>query len=436
MTSPGVRSILRSMKFIWSVAGLGLLIWMPVAGAQDAPASDEGYRDQNVVLAMVGRRVITKWEVMRSLDRKEAGFSKRFNELSQRLAALKNELNGARLENQKDVVARLEPQLGDMNKLMGASLSTLRGEQAKRVDDQLLIEQVKSDPLYREPPGLVDYYLTSRVKANKDGLTGIIRDLQKDGRTMAMLRSEMLDNWILGRVNREMRQLVIVSPKQVRDRYLARKASRKTQKYNVADLYLMRLGGDNSSSATLRQEAQQLAKSIRTRDDFMKISSQLGAEGDGPQGLIPLNDGDAETLDRDSKGSPLPGTPDIPALPTVERTGILKDSHFKRLMVKVSGMARGEADYFQPVGGNHIFILYINEVIRGYTIPLADQRKEIHAELFTESLREIRRRKLAEARKMVFAVDYLEAGDVTLLNMPAVAKPLVTEPPAVPPPKP
>ena len=162
----------------------------------------------------------------------------------------------------------------------------------------------------------------------------------------------------------------------------------------------------------------------------MKISNELGAEGDGPQGLIPLNKGDSETLDRDRKGSPLSGTPDIAALPTVERTGILKDAHFKRLMVKVAGMARGDAGYFQPVGGNHVFILYVNEVIRGYTIPLADQRKKIHADLFTEALREIRRRKLAEARNLVFVVDSLEA------NLPANIKPPATEPPPVPPPKP
>jgi hypothetical protein len=424
------------MKFLWSVVGLGVLAWVPVAGAQDAPAKDAGYRDQNLVLAMVGRRVITKWEVMRSLEQKEGGFIKRFNERAQQLATLKKELKGAQLDGQNDEVARLKPLLVDRGKLMEASLSTLRGEQAKRVNDQLLIEQVKSDPLYGEPPGLVDYFLGRRVKANKDGLTGIIRDLQNDGRTMAMLRSEMLDNWILGRVNREMRQQVIVSPKQVRDRYLAQYVSRASQKYNVADLYLMRLNRDNTTAAALRQEAAQLAKAIRTRDDFMKISKELGAEGDGPQGLIPLNDGDSGTLDRDRKGSPLSGTPDIAALPTVERTGIIKDAHFKRLMVKVAGMTRGEADFFQPVGGNHVFVLYVNEVIRGYTIPLADQRKKIHADLFTEALREIRRRKLAEARKLVFVVDYLEAGEVSLLNLPADIKPPATEPPPVPPPKP
>jgi hypothetical protein len=81
-------------------------------------------------------------------------------------------------------------------------------------------------------------------------------------------------------------------------------------------------------------------------------------------------------------------------------------------------MERGQAEYFHPIGGKFDYILFVNDVIHGYTIPLMDQRKKIHAELFTEALREVRRRKIEEARKVVFTVDYLEAGDVSLLNLP------------------
>ena len=167
----------------------------------------------------------------------------------------------------------------------------------------------------------------------------------------------------------------------------------------------------------------------------MKLCNPDEAAGEGPQGLISLNDGDADTLDRESKGSPLPGTPDIPSLPLVERSGILKDAYFKRLMVKAGGMERGKAGYFQPLGSDKVFILYVNDVIRGYAVPLVDQRKRIHAELFAEALREVRRRKIAEARKVVFVADYLEAGNVSLINLPASPKPVGITPPSVPTPK-
>ena len=155
----------------------------------------------------------------------------------------------------------------------------------------------------------------------------------------------------------------------------------------------------------------------------MDLRKQRGAEGDGPQGLIPFSDGDSSTIDRERKGSPLPGTPTISALPTVERIGILKDVHFKLLMGRVSKLPRGKAGSFRPpFTDKFIFIFFINDTIRGYTIPLQDQRKKIHAELFAEALREIRRRKLAEAREMVFLVDQLSIVPVPP-SVPAPAQP-------------
>ena len=85
-------------------------------------------------------------------------------------------------------------------------------------------------------------------------------------------------------------------------------------------------------------------------------------------------------------------------------------------MAKVAGMKRGQADHFYPIGGKFNFILFVNAVIRDYTIPLGDQRKKIYAELFNEALQEVRRRKIEEARKIVFTVDYLKDDGVSLLK--------------------
>lgn len=428
-------STLRSMKLLWSGAGIIGCILAMGSWAQDTPAKAAAYQDQNTVLAVVGSRMVTKWEVMRSLERKQKGFIERFNTLNQSAATLNKQLEASKFDGQKEESGRLESQLRAVEALLAANISSLRNEQSKRINDQLLIEQVKADPLYREPPGLVDYYLARRVKAKKDGLTGIIRDLQNEGRTMAMLREELLDNWILGRVQREMSQQVIVSPKQVRDRYQSEYVSKAGQKFNVVDLYLKRMDWDKAQAATSKQKVEKLVSSIRTREDFMKLCNPDRTFGEGPQGLISLNDGDTDTLDRESKGSPLPGTPDIPSLPLVERTGILRDAYFKRLMVKAGVMARGEAGYFQPLGSDKVFVLYVNDVIRGYVVPLVDQRKRIHAELFAEALREMNERKIKEARKVVFVANYLEAGDVSLINLPASPKPAGTTPPPVPAPK-
>ncbi|MDP7010482.1 MAG: hypothetical protein QF685_03805 [Verrucomicrobiota bacterium] len=424
------------MRLFWSSAGL--FVWVLAGGvwAQTAPVRAVAYQDQNVILAVVGSRMVTKWEVMRSLERRDEGFIERFNTLNQGVANLYKQLEVSRLDGQKEKATRLEFQLREVEKAIESALRSLRNEQAKQINDQLLIEQVKADPLFREPPGLVDYFLARRVKAKKDGLTGIIRDLQSDGRTMAMLREEILDDWILRRVERELDQQVIVSPKQVRDRYQTEYASDAGRQFNVADLYLMRMDWDKERVKELGKKVEQMVKDVRSREDFIKLCEVSGAEGDGPQGLIPFNDGTVGTLDRKRKGSPLPGTPVIHALPTIERTGILRDAYFKRLMAKVAGMARGEVLSFHPLGGRHVFILYVNDVIRGYTIPLVDLREKIHDELFDEARRELRRRKIVEARKAVFVDDYLEEGDVSLINLPAPARTAGAPPPPVSAPKP
>ena len=362
--------------------------------------------------------MVTLWEVMQFMDRNQSERDKRkglrrpseeFKSNADELGKVKERLVAANPEDRE----QLEAKHAQLDSGMSAMLSELKLHQGKLISDLLLIEQIKSDPLYREPPGLVDYILTRRVKAKKSGLTGVIRDLQNEGRTMAMLREEILDNWILGRVNREMSQQVIVSPKQVRDRYQSQYASKAGQQFNVVDLYLMRIDWDNSRAAELQAEVDKMVERIRSRDDFMDFRKQRGAEGDGPQGLIPIGEGDSSTIDRESKGSPLPGTPIISLQPTVERVAILKDAHFKLLMGKVSNQPRGKAGSFRPpFTDKFIFIFFVNDMIRGYTIPLQDQRKKIHAELFAEALREIRRRKLAEARKVVFLVDQLSVAPV------------------------
>ena len=196
LTIGGVMSTLRSMKLLWSVAGLMGCVLAPVDWAQGAPVKGAAYQDHNMVLAMVGSRMVTKWEVMRSLERKQAGFTEKFNRLNLRHGALKKELEAAKLDGRKEQVVQLETLFEKADGFIKANLSTFRSERTKLINDQLLIEQIKSDPLYREPPGLVDYILTRRVKAKKGGLTGVIRDLQNEGRTMAMLREEILDNWI------------------------------------------------------------------------------------------------------------------------------------------------------------------------------------------------------------------------------------------------
>ena len=69
-----------------TTAAVAAIAFSPSAMAQDAPAKAAVYQDQNTVLAMVGNRMVTKWEVMRSLERKQKGFIDRFNTLNQSAA--------------------------------------------------------------------------------------------------------------------------------------------------------------------------------------------------------------------------------------------------------------------------------------------------------------------------------------------------------------
>ena len=78
----------------------------------------------------------------------------------------------------------------------------------------------------------------------------------------------------------------------------------------------------------------------------------------------------------------------------------------------------------------------MNEVIRGYQIPLEDQQKQIHADLFARAMLGLRDRKVAEARKQVFSIDYLDdenKGEISLLNVPKEKEPPPVPAPPAPP---
>ena len=79
LTSGKVMSTFRSMKLLWSGAGVFGCFLATGTWAQGAPAKAAAYQDQNTVLAVVGSRIVTKWEVMRALERRQKGFRERFN---------------------------------------------------------------------------------------------------------------------------------------------------------------------------------------------------------------------------------------------------------------------------------------------------------------------------------------------------------------------
>ena len=168
-------STLRSMKLLWSSAGF--LGWVLAAGAwaQAEPAKAAGYQDQNTVLAVVGSRMVTLWEVMQFMDRNQSERDKRkglrrpseeFKSNADELGKVKERLAAASPEDRE----QLEAKHARLDSGMSAMLSELKLHQGKLISDLLLIEQVKADPLYREPPGVVDYYLASRVKEKKGRL--------------------------------------------------------------------------------------------------------------------------------------------------------------------------------------------------------------------------------------------------------------------------
>ncbi len=159
--------------------------------------------------------------------------------------------------------------------------------QKKLEQDALLIMNIKGQKGYVEPAGLAELLLKGEIK-NRYGKdrNKMIAALRIQGKTVQQRETELVDNWLLRRAERAVRQAVQVSPVAIKKYY--RENPDLNNKGVTADLYVIRIPRDEEGMNL--SEAQQLKNGIKSLADFKKLAVDRNVPHSGYKGIVHKDD--------------------------------------------------------------------------------------------------------------------------------------------------
>ena len=159
--------------------------------------------------------------------------------------------------------------------------------QKKLEQDALLIMNIKRQKGYVEPAGLAELLLKGEIK-NRYGKdrNKMIGALRIQGKTVQQRETELVDNWLLRRAERTVRQAVQVSPAAIKKYY--RENPDLNNKGVTADLYAIRIPRDEEGMNL--SEAQQLKNGIKSLADFKKLAVDRNVPHGGYKGIVHKDD--------------------------------------------------------------------------------------------------------------------------------------------------
>ena len=159
--------------------------------------------------------------------------------------------------------------------------------QKKLEQNALLVMDIKGQKGYVEPPGLAELLLKGEIK-NRYGKdrNKMIAALRIQGKTVQQREAELVDDWLLRRVERTVRQAVQVSPAAIKKYY--REHPNMNNKGLTVDLYAIRIPRDEGGMNL--GKAQQLKNDIKTLADFKKLAANRKAPRSGYKGVVHKDD--------------------------------------------------------------------------------------------------------------------------------------------------
>jgi len=155
--------------------------------------------------------------------------------------------------------------------------------QKKLEQDALLVMSLKRQKGYVEPAGLAELLLKGEIK-NRYGKdrNKMIASLRIQGKTVQQREAELVDDWLLRRAERTVRQAVQVSPAAIKKYY--RENPDLNNKGMTADLYSIRIARDEEGMSLAK--VQQLKNEIKSLVDFKKLAVSRKVPHDGHNGVV------------------------------------------------------------------------------------------------------------------------------------------------------
>ena len=248
--------------------------------------------------------------------------------------------------------------------------------QKKLEQDALLIMNIRGQKGYVEPAGLAELLLKGEIK-NRYGKdrNKMIAALRIQGKTVQQRETELVDNWLLRRAERTVRQAVQVSPAAIKKYY--RENPDLNNKGVTADLYAIRIPRDEEGMSLIK--AQQLKNGIKSLADFKKLAVSRKVPLGGHKGKV-HKDEQNEFNDEVAAG-----------------VFILED--------KEVGLEIDEQAYH---------LLYVEKRWEKYEIPIAQVHKLIEARLSQEIFEQQMSRKLDRFRREIHV--YYPANSLLMQN--------------------
>jgi len=159
--------------------------------------------------------------------------------------------------------------------------------QKKLEQDALLVMDIKGEKGYVEPAGLAELLLKGEIKNRYDkDRNDMIAALRIEGKTVQQREAELVDNWLLRRAERTVRQAVQVSPAAIKKYY--RENPDLNNKGVTANVYAIRIAQDEEGMSLAK--VQQLKNGIKSLADFKELAASRKVSNGGHKGLVHKDD--------------------------------------------------------------------------------------------------------------------------------------------------
>lgn len=349
---------MRSSLFLFAV-----LTVVPLLSAQpSASAPRESLANQ--IVAIVGSQVITEQDV--KVDERWMATTEQFTDLAQYMKHLQGQLEKAvRAGNQEQAasvrreMARLET---DANRALNFRFSLAVNV---LIDRQLVLQNMKSNERFAEPPGLVDKLFADYLRERKLTHAQLAQKLQQEGSSLPQLRRELFDKWL---VDVALYKSITISPRKVKEYYDAHPEIYKLGE--SVDLHLIAL----TKAGTPQERAEAMAREIKTLADFKAKAKEFRVERDGARGWLARKD----------------------------------TSLSKEIMAAAFEAKAGEAKLVAGAEAN--FLIFVSERQASRQVPLAEATADIERILAGQQLRDHHDRKINQMKKQFFVVRFDSAG--------------------------
>jgi hypothetical protein len=330
-----------------------------VSPAVAQPAVREVFENQ--IVAIVGDKVITDQDV-KGDTRWQSGTS-RLGDLAEHLRRLQRDHDAAvqagKTAEAETVRAQIERLEKDANAALNFRFSLAVNE---LIDRNLVIQSVKSNERFAEPPGLTDRLLADHLREQKLTHAQLARKLHQEGSSIARLRQELFDKWL---VDAALYKAVTVSPRKVKEYYDAHPEVYKLGE--AVDLYQITM----PKAGTPQERAEAMAREIKTLADFKAKAREFRAERDGSLGWVTRKEAPVAKEILEAAFNAKPGGAKL-----------------------VSG------------AGDHHFLIFVNERRENYQRSFAEATPEIERILVGQQMHDHYDRKIGQMKKQFFVIRF------------------------------